>query len=93
MPGGESSIYQIDLTRAAVKDLKKIPKDRLARIDQRILGLAAEPYPSGAKRLTSKDALVRIRVGDYRVIYQVDTIQKIVTIARVRIRGEAYENL
>ncbi len=60
------------------------------RLNQRILALRAEPYPPGARKL--KGALVgwRLRVGDYRVVYQVDDRAQTVAIVRVKHRREVY---
>lgn len=60
-------------------------------MDRAIQGLVAEPRPSGVKKL--RDAagdLYRIRIGDYRVIYEIDDAVIVVVIIRVRHRREAY---
>jgi mRNA interferase RelE/StbE len=56
----------------------------------RIEGLAAQPRPSGAKKLQGAQQLWRIRVGGYRVVYAVDDRQRIVDIVRIRHRRDVY---
>ena len=83
-------IYRIELTKAASRDLAAIPKALLKRLDACILHLAADPLPSGVKKLKSNDGLYRVRVGNYRIIYRVE--QEILTILIVKTghRREVY---
>ena len=93
MSDDESPTYDIDVTRSAVKDLRRIPNPYLSRIDAKINSLRDEPRPRGATKLTAEDDLYRVRVGDYRIIYKIDDSARMVTIARVRDRGSVYDNL
>ena len=93
MSDGDSQKYGIEFTRNAVKDLKKLAKSVLRRVDTKIASLADNPRPSGIRKLENEDDLYRVRVGDYRIIYEIDNEKRIVTIARVRERGEVYDNL
>jgi mRNA interferase RelE/StbE len=52
--------------------------------------LAEDPRPAGSKKLKGSDESYRIRVGDYRVIYDVLDVIRIVLIQRVRHRKDAY---
>ncbi len=83
-------IYRIELTRAAVRDLTALPKPLLKRLDACIQGLTINPLPPGVKKLKNCDGLYRVRVGDYRILYQIE--QEILTILVVRIghRREVY---
>ena len=82
--------YRIDLTPAARRDLSKLPRDVLRRVDAHILALAQNPYPAGAKKLEGAEALFRVRVGDYRIIYTVERRRLIILIVRIRHRREVY---
>jgi mRNA interferase RelE/StbE len=82
--------YNVSLTRPATKDLEALPKNVLKRVDAAILALADDPHPQGSKKLTGSEDLYRIRVGDYRIIYQVEGGELIVLIIRVRHRREVY---
>ena len=82
--------FRIDVTPAARRDLSKLPRDVLRRIDAHILALAENPYPAGAKKLEGDEGLFRIRVGDYRIIYTVERRRLVILIVRVRHRREVY---
>ena len=82
--------YQIEFTKGALKQLKKLPTDIKERIDSKILELADEPRPNGVKKLEGSDSLYRIRVNDYRVIYQIQDDVLLVTVAKVGHRREVY---
>lgn len=82
--------YQIEVTPAARRDLRKLPRDVLERVDARIQSLATDPRPHGSVKLTNEDALYRIRVGDYRIIYEVQDEALVVIVIRVRHRREVY---
>ncbi|MDO8136857.1 MAG: type II toxin-antitoxin system RelE/ParE family toxin [Candidatus Brocadiales bacterium] len=66
--------YTIELTPKARRQLRGINKyDRhaLPRIKARIDGLAYNPRPQGVKKLSGAESLYRVRVGDYRIIYEI----------------------
>jgi mRNA interferase RelE/StbE len=63
--------YEIVLTPAAKRDLKALPRATVRRIDARLLSLRENPRPHGVKQLQGPEGFLRIRVGDYRVVYQV----------------------
>ena len=85
--------YRLEFTEAAVQDLAALPRDILSRVNARILALADRPRPRGSILLQGSRNLRRLRVGAYRVIYQVDDAQQVVTIARVRHRRDVYRGL
>ena len=73
--------YAIEFTAAAARDFRKLPPAVLRRIGARIDGLAVNPRPAGARQLAASEKLLRIRVGDYRVIYQVlDDILRVLVV-------------
>lgn len=74
--------YEIEVRPAALRALKKIDKRDQSRIQGAIALLAADPRPPGAKALRGRDGL-RIRVGDYRIIYTVHR-----STARIGIRTD-----
>lgn len=59
------------------------------RIREAIDGLAVEPRPRGAVKLAGRNDF-RIRVGDYRVVYAVDDVERLVLVARIAHRREVY---
>lgn len=83
-------MYEIVVTPHAVRDLKKLPREVLKRIDRVLLELG-EPHTFGIKRL--KDHRIadwRIRAGDYRVLFDIDEVRKTVVILRVGHRKDIY---
>ena len=74
--------------------LKKISKSCREKVFQRIIihikSLAETPRPSGCRKITGTKNDWRIRVGDYRIIYEVDDNVRVVKVMRVRDRREAY---
>jgi mRNA interferase RelE/StbE len=83
--------YQILLSRSAEKFLKELPRNIYLKISHDIEKLADNPRPHGCKKLKGNREEWRIRIGDYRIIYNID--DDIVTIEVVRIghRKDVYE--
>ncbi|MEW6676171.1 MAG: type II toxin-antitoxin system RelE/ParE family toxin [Nitrospirota bacterium] len=63
----------------------------IARILDAIKSLAENPFPIQSRKMKGSESSYRLRVGDYRVIYQVNTENKVVTIYHVRHRKDAYK--
>ena len=82
--------YRIELTSQAAKQLESLDRPTLKRVAARIDALADEPRPAGARKLSNKDSLYRIRVGDYRVIYRILDRLILVTIIRIGHRRGVY---
>jgi mRNA interferase RelE/StbE len=61
------------------------------RIDRKILVLADNPRPAGCKKLKGYKDQWRVRVGDWRVLYIIDDVAKLVAITRIAHRREVYE--
>jgi mRNA interferase RelE/StbE len=85
--------YRMDFTEAAAQELEALPRDIGIRVYARILTLGDQPRPRGSILLQGSRTLRRLRVGAYRVIYEVDDAQQIVTVARVRHRRDVYRGL
>lgn len=83
-------MYELLLERRAEKDLRKLPAEAFDRVIVAVRALAGDPRPSGARKLTGSTIDYRIRIGAYRVLYEVDDERKSVTVLRVRHRREAY---
>lgn len=82
--------YQIEVRPAAVRALKRIDPQHRGRIRGAIALLAADPRPPGATALRGRDAL-RIRVGDYRVIYTVEDDRLLVVVITLGHRRHVYD--
>lgn len=83
-------MYKLKIKKSAERDLKRLPKPLFIRLNQQILALRQEPRPSGVRKLQGKLEGWRVRVGDYRIVYQIDDADQIVTIVRVRHRRDVY---
>jgi len=84
--------YQITIERTALKFLKTIPKQAQAKIIKAIQNLAIEPKPNGVKKLTGRDGW-RIRIGDYRIIYEIYKDRCHILILDIGQRKDIYKNL
>ena len=82
--------YRVELTRSAEKDLRRIDRSRVASVYAAMEGLADDPRPHGAKKLVGADRTYRIRVGDYRIVYEIEDEVLVVLVIRVVHRREAY---
>ena len=83
-------MYEVYLEGAAERDLRKLPAETFHRIIPRIQALADNPRPPGCRKLSGSESDWRIRIGDYRVIYEIDDAEQTVRVFRVRHRREAY---
>jgi mRNA interferase RelE/StbE len=79
--------YRVDLAPAALRELRRLPAGDAARLRGPILALALEPRPPGATKLAASEWW-RIRVGDLRVVYLVDDVDRLVIVLRVARRNE-----
>jgi mRNA interferase RelE/StbE len=84
--------YTIDVRPRARRSLRQLDPSIRQPIAQLIDGLAADPRPPGAVPLTGHRPYLRVRSGDYRVIYSVDDSARLVTVAAVGHRREIYRN-
>jgi len=85
--------YRVVLKPSVEKDLRSLPKSVTVRVWDRLEALANNPHPRHSVKLAGAERLYRIRVGDYRAVYDVDDEAKLVTVHYVRHRREAYRNL
>ena len=81
--------YKILIKPSAAKELEAVPrKDRL-RIVVKIRGLSSNPRPTGCEKLSGEEKY-RIRQGDYRILYEIQDDEVIITIVKVGHRREVY---
>ena len=83
--------YRVSVTPAPAKYLERLRDDPLKRrIASALHGLENDPRPPGAVKLQSERALYRVRVGDYRVVYQIQDAALVVLVVRIGHRREIY---
>ncbi|MFI6578991.1 type II toxin-antitoxin system RelE/ParE family toxin [Nocardiopsis sp. NPDC050513] len=81
--------YRVEIAKSARKAVEKIDEPHRGRVKKAIVALADDPRPSGCKKLRGGGGY-RIRVGDYRVIYDVDDGVVTVTVTDAGARGGIY---
>ena len=81
--------YTVYLKRSAEKELEELPTKIHDRILTVLLSLKDNPFPRNAKKLHGRDG-VRIRVGNYRVLYIVDDADKMIEVISIADRKEVY---
>ena len=84
------SLYDVRLLPQAQKDLNGFVGKQLLRFEQAILGLYDEPRPHDSKKLSGGGSRWRIRIGDYRILYEIDDSRMIVKVYRIAHRKEVY---
>ncbi|MCP5537322.1 MAG: type II toxin-antitoxin system RelE/ParE family toxin [Akkermansiaceae bacterium] len=83
--------YKVELTRSAEKDLRRIDKRYIPKIFAVIEGFEGEPRPVGSKKLSGSDHTYRIRIGVYRVIYEIEDDRLKVLVIKVGHRKDVYQ--
>jgi len=82
--------YRVELVPTARRQLEKLPPAIQHRLTTAMARLGGDPRPAGAKRLKGPDDILRIRVGEYRVLYRVFGERLVVLVIRVGHRREVY---
>jgi mRNA interferase RelE/StbE len=83
-------MYRLEIRETAEKQMRRLPANVFSSINDKILALREEPRPHGVKKLAGGLGW-RIRVGEWRVIYEVDDEHSRVVIAAVKSRQSAYK--
>lgn len=83
--------YRVEFTTAAARQVRKLPSAVRDGILDAIEDLEDDPRPYGVKKLKGEETAWRIRVGDYRVLYDVIDSQLLVTVIRAAHRREVYQ--
>lgn len=83
--------YRVEFTTAAARQVKKLPKSARDRILDAIEDLGEDPRPHGVKKLSGEQTAWRIRIGEYRVIYDVFDSELVVSVVRAGHRREVYD--
>ncbi len=83
------SRYRVQISARVAKDLTGLPRIDRLRVEAAIEALGDDPRPPGVKKLVGQDAY-RVRVGDYRIIYEIVDAVLVVLVVRVGHRKEVY---
>jgi len=85
--------YSLAYKPSVRRDLERLPKDARTRLIARCRALADEPLPRQARRVVGAPGAHRVRVGDYRIVYEIDPTEQHVRVVRIRHRKDAYRGL
>ena len=83
-------LYKLEWKTSAERDIRKLAKPVIQRILEAVEALSNEPFPHGSRKLSGSEGSYRIRVGDYRVIYQFDAKRHAIIICHARHRKDVY---
>ena len=82
--------YRVEIAKNAAKDLRGIDRKWIPRIVAAIEALETDPRPAGCKKLAGSEHTYRLRIGDYRVVYDFHDATLIVWVVRIRHRRDVY---
>ena len=82
--------YRIEWKPSAARAFRKLPRQAQALIRPRVNALATNPRPDGVKKLEGDENVWRIRVGEFRIVYEIHDGVLTVMVLRVANRREAY---
>ena len=82
--------YSIQIKKSAEKEIADLPKRDQRRVISAIEKLAGDPRPSGVRKLKHPDDIYRLRVGNYRIVYQIADKKLIVLVVKVGDRKDVY---
>jgi len=82
--------YEVRFVASAAKEFRALPSEIKHRVRTVIERLRHNPYSGGTCKLKGREQLYRIRIGAYRIIYELDKNAGLILVTRVRHRREAY---
>jgi len=82
--------YRLEVKRSAEKEIRGLAPELIDRIWTHIRALTTNPRPRGAKKLSGEVSGYRLRVGDYRILYEITDSARLISVRQVRHRREAY---
>ena len=83
-------VYEVWLERTAERNLGRLSNKEFQRVVSRIKALARNPRPPGCRKISGSANDWRIRIGDFRVIYEIDDKSKSIRVFFIKHRKEAY---
>ena len=84
-------LFKIDPKGSLEHDLRKINRQFIPKILEAIENLSENPFPVQSRKMKGSESSYRLRVGDYRIIYQIDTANKVVIVYNARHRKDVYK--
>ncbi len=81
--------YSLQILPRAQKELAGLERRHYVRIRDAVRELASNPRPNGCRKLTGREGW-RVRIGDYRVVYEIDDVQRSLTVIHIGHRRDVY---
>lgn len=82
-------MHTVIISKAVEKQILRLPSPVIDRVRDRLAELEENPRPPGVQKLHGRDAW-RVRVGDYRIVYEIQDERLVVIVIRVAHRREVY---
>ncbi len=82
--------YDVLFVASAAKEYHSLPDEIKRRVALAVEAFRQNPRPAGVRKLHGHEYLYRIRVGQYRVVYEIEDPKRLVRVTRIRHRREAY---
>ena len=82
--------YQVIVKPSAEKVIRKLDRDTRRKVTRLLEALAEEPRPGGVVKLAGDDNLWRVRIGDYRVVYEIHDKRLVILVVKVGHRKDVY---
>jgi mRNA interferase RelE/StbE len=82
--------YTVIFQASAAKEFRNLPLVTKQKISPLIDKLKRNPRPRQVRKLSGQEGLYRIRVGHYRIVYEIDDHQKLIRVTRIRHRKDVY---
>jgi mRNA interferase RelE/StbE len=84
-------MYRIEYTKLALKQISGLPKAYALNVYRHIERLSENPFPHGYKKLKGSENTYRLRVGMYRILYEIHNKELVIKIITIAHRKEAYK--
>ncbi len=84
--------WQVEFHRSATRSLRRLPKQIVQRVFPIIEALRVEPRPDVSSQLQGHESLLKIRVGNYRIIYELFDEEQLIQILRIGHRKDIYRD-
>ena len=82
--------YRIEWRSSTKKDLRRISKSEVQKIIESVEALSKQPRPNGSMKLSGSDFTYRIRIGNFRVIYEIHDDVVLIEVVKVGHRKDVY---
>ena len=82
--------YRVEVSVTAERQLRKLPRGDQVRLVRTMQALSVDPRPPGCRKLSGYDDVFRVRVGRYRVLYEIEDRRLVIIVLKVGDRKDVY---